>query len=75
MQWQVVGQCTNIIQSDVAKLDTESRGTIATATYNFNLIHWITDAPEAPLNLLKKVILEVRDKDVDGPLIATHITE
>ena len=75
MQWQVVRQCTNIVQSDVSKLDTESRGTIATATYNFNLIHWITDAPEAPLNLLKKVILEVRDKDVDGPLIATHITE
>ena len=75
MQWQVVGQCTNITQTDVSKLDTETRGTIATATYNFNLIHWITDAPEAPLNLLRKVILEVRAGSVDGPLIATHITE
>lgn len=75
MQWKVIGQCTNITQSDVQKLDTETRGTIVTTNINFNLIHWITDAPEAPLKLLEKVILEVRDTDVDGTLLMTEITE
>ena len=75
MQWQCIGQCTNITPVDVAKLDTETRGTIVTATYNFNLIHWITDAPETPLNLLEKIILEVRAETVDGPLIHTEIIE
>lgn len=69
IQWQVIGQCINIEQTDVAKLETEDRGTIATATYSFDLIHWVTDAPEAPLNLLEKIILEIRDGDVKGPLI------
>ena len=75
MQWQCIGQCTNITQSEVSKLDTETRGTIVTATFNFNLIHWITDAPETPLHLLEKIILEVRDGSVDGPLITTEIIE
>lgn len=75
MQWQCIGQCTNITPADVSKLDTETRGTIVTATYNFNLVHWITDAPETPLHILEKIILELREDTVDGKLIDLYIIE
>lgn len=75
MQWQVIGQCTNISQVDIQKLDTETRGTVVMGIFNFNLVHWITDAPEAPLKLLERIILELRADSVDGPLIDTQVIE
>lgn len=75
MQWQVIGQCSNISQTDIQKLDTETRGTVVTAIFNFNLVHWIVDTPEAPLRLLEKIILEVRTDSIDGPLLYSETIE
>ena len=75
MQWQVIGQCTNISQVDIQKLDTETRGTVVMGIFNFNLVHWITDTPEAPLKLLEHIILEIRADRTDGPLIYTETIE
>ena len=60
---------------DIQKLDTETRGTVVMGIFNFNLVHWITDAPEAPLKLLERIILELRADSVDGPLIDTQVIE
>ena len=55
----VAGCAHDIREVDLAKFDTEQRGSLVSETYSFNLVYWVVDAPNIALRLLKKIILEV----------------
>ena len=58
-----VGHAANIREVDLTKLDTESRGSLVTSAFQFDLVYWIEEAPNTSLHILKRIILEL---DVDG---------
>lgn len=43
--YQLSAMAKNIIQKDLTKLDTENRGSLATAGYSFDLIYYSIDTP------------------------------
>jgi len=54
-----VGQAANIKEVDLTKLDTETRGSLVSEAYTFDLIYWVVETPGTSLRLLQKIILEV----------------
>ena len=57
-----VGQAADIREVDLTKLDTENRGQLVSEAYSFNLVYFVVENPNISLKLLKRIIVEVRDK-------------
>lgn len=57
-----VGQAANIREVDLTKLDTENRGQLVSEAYSFDLVYFVVETPAVSLKLLKRVILEIREK-------------
>lgn len=57
-----VGQAANIREVDLTKLDTETRGQLVSEAYSFDLVYFAVETPETYLKLLKRIIVEVREK-------------
>lgn len=57
-----VGQASDIREVDLTKLDTENRGQLVSEAYSFNLVYFVVENPNVSLKLLKRIIVEVREK-------------
>ena len=57
-----VGQASDIREVDLTKLDTENRGQLVSEAYSFNLVYFVVEDPHVTLKLLKRIIVEVREK-------------
>lgn len=68
-----VGQAANIREVDLTKLDTEQRGSLVSEAYSFDLVYFVVEDPHVSLKILKKIILEVRDRDKNGYLYGKFI--
>ena len=54
-----VGQAANIREVDLTKLDTEQRGALVSEAYQFDLVYWVVESPEAQLHEVKRIILDL----------------
>ena len=57
-----VGQASDIKEVDLTKLDTETRGQLVSEAYSFDLVYFVVETPGTTLRLLKRIVVEVREK-------------
>lgn len=60
-EYERKGQVTDITEVNLEKLDTSSRGSLASAAYTFNLVYWVSRYPEQ-CNLLERIIVNIAVK-------------
>lgn len=63
-EYEKTGQCMDITEIDLDKLDTGNRGSIVTSAYSFGLVYWVTRYPEE-CKLLNKIVIDVGIKNHD----------
>ena len=63
-EYEKTGQCMDITEIDLDKLDTSSRGSIVSSAYSFGLVYWVTQYPEY-CHLIDKIIIDVGIKNHD----------
>ena len=63
-EYEKSGQCMDITEIDLNKLDTSSRGSLVTSAYSFGLVYWVTQYPEY-CHLLEKITIDVGIKNHD----------
>lgn len=56
------GQCMDITEVDLSKLDTNSRGSLVSSAYTFGLVYWVTKYPEQ-CKLLNKIVVDFAVKN------------
>ena len=61
-EYTLAGMAKDIVAKDLTKLDTEKRGSLATAGYSFNLIYWDFNTPYTGY-LLENLDLEIKILD------------
>lgn len=64
-EYAKTGQCMDITEVDLSKLDTNSRGSLVTSAYTFGLVYWVTQYPEK-CQLLNKIIVDFAVKGQDS---------
>lgn len=67
-EYSKAGMAKNIRQVNLNKLNTETRGSLVTSAFTFDLIYFVVDSDVVPLRLLEKVILEIKIKGHGEPL-------
>jgi len=72
--YEVPGLAMNIQQVDLTKLDTQSRGSLVTTAFSFDLVYFVTQIPSAT-GLLEKVILEIKVVNENTPITISITTD
>ena len=70
--YPLVGMAKDIIQKDLTKLDTEKRGSLATAGFSFDLIYYVMDTPLRGY-LLEDIDLQIKFLNNPDYLCLSHI--
>ena len=63
-EYEKAGQCMDITEIDLDKLDTSSRGSLVSSAYSFGLVYWVTRYPEY-CQLIEKIIVDFGIKNHD----------
>lgn len=64
-EYEKAGQCMDITEIDLHKLDTSARGSIVSSAYSFGLVYWVTQYPEY-CHLLEKITIDIGIKNHDS---------
>ena len=64
------GLVTDIKQVDLDKLETQTRGSLVTAAYTFNMVYWVHTIPQIG-NILEEINVNIKVLDGNAPIFLT----